>query len=191
MQKNSYIHVVNQLSPPPVAGFNADNLYPTLSSVVSFTDSSSNNPTSWLWTFAPNTVTYVGSSSASQNPKVVFSATGFYSVTLKASNAFGFDEKIQTNYIRVIGTGINTIEEGFHFTVFPNPAKSQVIISWGGNGEIATGHLTDLTGKSMQTFTIHTQNNTYILPLSSLASGIYFIQLQTAEGTFTQKLIIE
>jgi PKD repeat protein len=191
LQKTSYIHVVSQLSPPPVAGFNADNLYPTLSSVVSFADSSSNNPTSWLWTFAPNTVSYVGSSSASQNPKVVFAATGFYSVTLKASNAFGFDEKIQTNYIRVIGTGINTIKEGFHFTVFPNPAKSQVIISWGGNGEIATGHLTDLTGKSIQTFTIPTQNNTYILPLSSLASGIYFIQLQTTEGTFTQKLIIE
>ncbi|HLP34054.1 MAG TPA: T9SS type A sorting domain-containing protein, partial [Bacteroidia bacterium] len=159
--------------------------------MVSFTDSSSNNPTSWLWTFVPNTVSYVGSSSASQNPKVVFSATGFYSVTLKASNAFGFDEETQTNYIRVIGTGINTIEEVFQFTVFPNPAKSQAVINWSGRGEIATGRLTDVTGKSIQTFTIPAQNNTYVLPLSSLASGIYFIQLQTAEGTFAQKLIIE
>lgn len=191
LQKTSYIHVLNQLSPPPIAGFSADNLYPTLSTVVSFTDSSSNNPTSWLWTFTPNTVSYVGSSSASQNPKVVFSATGFYSVTLKASNAFGFDEEIQTNYIRVVGTAIHTIEEALLFTLFPNPAKSQAIISWRGTEGNATGRLSDVTGKSIQTFTIPAQNKTYVLPLSSLASGIYFIQLQTTDGTFTQKLIIE
>jgi PKD repeat protein len=115
---------------------------------------------------------------------------GFYSITLKASNAFGFDEEIQTNYIRVIGTSIHTIEEALLFTVFPNPAKSQAIINWLGTEGNATGRLSDVTGKSIQTFTIPAQNNTYVLPLS-LASGIYFIQLQTTEGTFTQKLIIE
>ena len=191
LQKTSYIHVVNQLSPPPVAGFSADNLYPSLSTVVSFNDSSSNNPTTWLWTFAPNTISYVGSSSASQNPKVVFAATGFYSVTLKASNAFGFDEKIQTDYIRVIGTGINTIEEVFHFTVFPNPAKSQVTINCRSRGENSIARFTDVTGKSIQTFTIPAQNSTYVLPLSSLASGIYFIQLLTESGTYCQKLIVK
>ncbi len=88
---------------PPVAAFSASNTTPPISTPVTFTDASTNIPTSWLWAFSPNTVTYVGgTSSTSQNPQVQFNAVGLYTVTLTATNAYGSDSEIKTNYINVV-----------------------------------------------------------------------------------------
>lgn len=85
---------------PPVAGFIADDQNPQTLSTVSFTDLSSNQPTSWSWSFSPTTVTYVNStSSSSQNPRVTFDASGLYTVTLMATNAYGSDTEVKTDYI--------------------------------------------------------------------------------------------
>lgn len=88
---------------PPVAAFSASNTSPPLSTTVTFTDQSEGIPTSWLWAFSPNTITYIGGTSAtSQNPQVQFSAIGQYTVSLTATNAYGSDSEIKTNYINVV-----------------------------------------------------------------------------------------
>ncbi|MBK9358779.1 MAG: PKD domain-containing protein [Bacteroidales bacterium] len=88
---------------PPVAAFSASDLGPAISSTVTFTDLTANVPTSWAWSFTPSTVTYVnGTSASSQNPQVQFNALGQYTVTLTATNAYGSDSEIKTNYINVI-----------------------------------------------------------------------------------------
>ncbi len=85
---------------PPEADFSADDTTPAVGATVNFTDLSSNIPTSWLWTFDPATVTYVGgTSSSSQNPQVQFTAVGSYDVTLYAENAYGNDTETKLNYI--------------------------------------------------------------------------------------------
>ncbi len=85
---------------PPVADFSADDVTPAVGQTVTFTDLSSDSPTSWSWSFSPATITYVGgTSSSSQNPQVTFDATGTYSVTLTATNAYGSDDEVKTNYI--------------------------------------------------------------------------------------------
>ena len=69
---------------------------------VTFSDQSSNNPTSWAWSFSPSTVTFTGgTTSASKNPVVQFGAPGNYSVQLIATNAAGSDTEIKTDYIKV------------------------------------------------------------------------------------------
>ncbi len=86
----------------PVADFEADDACPNNGQMVSFTDKSHNYPTSWSWSFNPNTVTFVaGTNSSSQNPRVTFNADGFYSVTLTATNANGSQSLTKTDYIRV------------------------------------------------------------------------------------------
>jgi len=55
---------------------------------ITFTDFSSNSPTSWLWNFGD------GSSSTEQNPQHIFTA-GSYDVTLVVSNASGTDSITQ------------------------------------------------------------------------------------------------
>ena len=84
----------------PVANFSASNTTPLVGATVTFTDLSTNSPTSWVWSFSPATVTYVGgTTSASQNPQVQFNAIGYYTVTLTATNASGSDSETKTNYI--------------------------------------------------------------------------------------------
>ena len=85
---------------PPVANFSASTTTPVIGQTVTFTDLSTNSPTSWAWSFSPATITYVGgTTSASQNPQVQFNAAGYYSVTLTATNAGGSDGETKTNYI--------------------------------------------------------------------------------------------
>ncbi|MCX6270735.1 MAG: M6 family metalloprotease domain-containing protein [Bacteroidetes bacterium] len=63
---------------------------------VTFTDASSPLPTSWTWSFSPNTVTYVsGTTASSQNPQVKFNAAGDYSVTLTATGSDDLDSKFE------------------------------------------------------------------------------------------------
>lgn len=86
----------------PSAQFVASTTKPCLSQTVTFTDQSTGNPTSWSWSFTPNTVTYVGgTTSASQNPQVQFNALGNYTVALTATNAVGGNTQTKTNYIQV------------------------------------------------------------------------------------------
>ncbi|MHC1776577.1 MAG: S8 family serine peptidase [Lentimicrobium sp.] len=88
---------------PPVAAFTASETSPVILSTVTFTDQSENIPTAWAWSFSPNTVTFVnGTSAASQNPQVQFTALGQYSVTLTATNDYGSDSEVRTNYINAV-----------------------------------------------------------------------------------------
>jgi PKD repeat protein len=64
---------------------------------VSFTDQSTNNPTSWSWSFPGGTP----STSTAQNPTITYNTAGTYSVTLTAANSAGSDPETKTNYITV------------------------------------------------------------------------------------------
>ncbi|MCD4694905.1 MAG: PKD domain-containing protein, partial [Bacteroidales bacterium] len=84
----------------PEADFSADNLTPGIGETVNFTDLSTNNPTSWAWTFTPSTITYVGgTTSSSQNPEVQFDAGGNYTIELTATNISGSDTETKIDYI--------------------------------------------------------------------------------------------
>jgi PKD repeat protein len=106
----------------PVANFTADNTAPCIGSTVNFSDLSSGVPTSWAWTFNPNTITYTGGTlSTSQNPKVQFNASGPYTVTLVSTNGVGNDSEIKTAYISTsASTGSSLpIVENFESSTFP------------------------------------------------------------------------
>jgi Zn-dependent metalloprotease len=84
---------INLVCPgPPVADFTA---FPTSGGVplaVSFTDLSQ-AASSWLWDFGD------GGTSTEQNPIHIYTAMGTYTVTLTATNQFGSDTEVKTNYI--------------------------------------------------------------------------------------------
>ncbi len=82
---------------PPVADFSASETYITAGNSVTFTDLSTNMPTSWSWTFEGGTP----STSTEQNPTVTYSEAGEYTVTLVATNAFGSGTETKTEYISV------------------------------------------------------------------------------------------
>ena len=86
-----------ELENPPIADFTATPTTIYVGETVNFTDLSTNNPTSWNWSFSGGTPT----SSTTQNPQIVYNSPGTYNVSLTVSNAFGTDTKTKTDYIHV------------------------------------------------------------------------------------------
>ena len=62
---------------------------------VYFTDASTGEVTSWLWTFGD------GSTSSEQNPVHVYSGSGTYTVALQVTGPGGSDQLVMTSYITV------------------------------------------------------------------------------------------
>lgn len=93
-QRPNMVFEWNGLNLPPTASFTA-NPTTSCSGLVSFTDSSTDNPTSWLWYFGD------GTTSNSQNPSHTYLSNGVYNVSLKACNANGCDSVYYPNYITV------------------------------------------------------------------------------------------
>ena len=91
LTRSSYINVGNA----PVANFSGTPTIgaPTLN--VNFTDSSTNSPTAWSWTFGDS------NTSTAQNPSHSYAAVGNYTVALTATNAYGNDTNTKNNYITV------------------------------------------------------------------------------------------
>jgi PKD repeat protein len=129
---------------PPVANFSATPLNAQVGQTVTFTDLTTNGPTSWAWSFNPGTVTYVDATSAtSQNPHVQFLALGQYSVTLTATNAYGSNAATKTNYINVTNCTVAAYPwtEGFeNGGVIPNCWTQEQVNSSGVNWVFITGN---------------------------------------------------
>lgn len=81
----------------PDADFTASSTAIQAGAVVSFSDQSQGNPTSWSWTFEGGNP----SSSSVSNPVVHYTAIGSYDVTLKVTNAGGENTEIKSGYIVV------------------------------------------------------------------------------------------
>ena len=106
----------------PVANFTANRTSVCPGNTVTFTDLSTNNPTSWSWSFPGGTpATVTGTNAASRNPTVTYSSAGTYSVTLTATNSLGSDSETKTAYIAIgnpTGSALPFFE-GFQNATFP------------------------------------------------------------------------
>jgi len=86
----------------PTANFIAEDAMFEEGNSTSFSDLSTGDPTSWLWTFeggAPGT-------STDQNPaNIMYNTPGMYDVTLVATNEFGDGTEVKMDYITVLPSG--------------------------------------------------------------------------------------
>lgn len=120
----------------PSANFYADKTTCGLNETVSFTDASTENPTSWSWSISPSDYTFVnGTSATSQNPQVQFTKSGNYTVTLYVSNAAGNDTETKTDYI--VASDAPT---GYCFGYSKNPAGYIENFSFAGVENYHTGY---------------------------------------------------
>ena len=84
------------------ARFNASRTTATTLDTVNLTNTSTGSPKSYQWTITPNTVSFVGGTSATtNNPRVIFNTTGVYTIKLKVIYEGGQDDTTRTNYITV------------------------------------------------------------------------------------------
>ncbi len=78
----------------PVSMFNASPLS-SCNGEITFSDHSTNNPTSWLWDFGD------GNTSTQQNPTHTYLQNGLFNVSLSATNAYGTDVYSHLEYINI------------------------------------------------------------------------------------------
>ena len=100
-KKSGYITVSDGPVPvpvPPVADFISDTVEVDTGVEVHFTDTSTNNPDTWLWSFGDGEVT------DEENPVHTYSEAGRYTVTLEVSNGDGSDTAEKIDYINVLST---------------------------------------------------------------------------------------
>jgi PKD repeat protein len=88
---------------PPVADFNANTTTIIAGESISFTDLSTNSPTSWSWTFSGGSPT----SSTLQNPTITYNTAGTYAVSLTAANSGGNGSETKTAYITVSESSVS------------------------------------------------------------------------------------
>ncbi|HRI60936.1 MAG TPA: PKD domain-containing protein, partial [Saprospiraceae bacterium] len=88
---------VNPAALPPVANFSANQTTVTAGQSISFSDQSTNSPTSWTWSFPGGTP----ANATVKNPVVTYNTPGTYPVTLVAANNAGNDSETKVNYITV------------------------------------------------------------------------------------------
>lgn len=122
------------VTPKPIVDFDSDTREVCVGETVYFEDLSSNNPTSWAWTFDGGDP----ATSDEQNPAVVYNTPGRYRVVLQATNQFGTNESEIDEYITVFDDPVAkfTTKDGVITAEFVNESEQYGIFHWEfGDGE--------------------------------------------------------
>lgn len=140
-------------NPPSVAAFSSSAVKCT-NSAISFTDQSTNNPTSWSWSFPGGSP----SSSSAQNPTVTYATAGTYTATLQSSNGSATAGASYTYTFNVTGTPTlsapsATFCEGATFSL---TASGATTYTWSTG---ATGASIVVTPTASTTYTVTGENN--------------------------------
>lgn len=85
-------------------------------------------------------------------------------------------------------TGVADVNGSDAITIFPNPASSELNVVL--NNAKADIIIADMQGRAVQQLSANSQKFITI-PVSSLANGMYFVQVKTDKVTTTQKVLIQ
>lgn len=140
-------------NPPSAAAFTSSSVKCT-NSAISFTDQSTNSPTSWSWSFPGGSP----ASSTAQNPTVTYATAGTYTATLQSSNGSATAGTPYTYTFNVTGTPSlsapsATFCEGATFSL---TASGATTYTWNTG---ATGASIAVTPTATTVYTVTGENN--------------------------------
>lgn len=183
----------NIVSPlAPEADFSVDRSSIQTGESVKFSDESSRNPNSWLWTISPSSGWEFanGSSNSSRNPEVRFNVSGNYSVSLRATNLVGSGTTTKSDLIRVQGSPVSVHEiEISPIKMYPVPASSWVKLEC--SPEVRLVLIYDPTGKLMKMEPLDGHSTSLVLDVQNWPSGVYQIVSSTETKQTHHSLIIQ
>lgn len=177
------------ISRKPVADFYTPVRDTTQGSLLNFFDLSSYNPTNWFWDFGAGTP----STSTQQNPVNIQFPVGTHAVKLIATNSYGSDTLIKTQYINIVaGSGIkklsDVVPEKFVLKQnYPNPFNPSTSIEFKLNvTSLVTLEIFDIKGRKVETLLNNETMSSGIYKVNftgdNLSSGVYFYNIRTDKG---------
>lgn len=154
---------------------------------VTFTNNSTNS-NGYFWDFGD------GTGSADANPWHEYTAAGIYNVMLIAINGSCPNDTAWST-VEVIGNiGMVEHEEDL-FSIYPNPASTEIVLLWSGNhsSEMVTIEIFDARGKLVYQLqnTPAAGSTTINFTENQIESGVYLIRVTGSENTVIQKFIVE
>jgi hypothetical protein len=171
-----------QVDPLPIASFT----YDPDGLIVYFTNLSQ-NADQFLWDFGDNSPV-----TGATDPIHGFPVDGSYIVRLVSINKCGSDTLILPVKVdKMVGV---KPEQGNHWSMelYPNPAEDFVnlTLETGTSAEL-TLTLTDITGKRIESrqWNVNGGANTLTMPVGTLPSGVYLIEVQSSTTRIVRKLI--
>lgn len=144
------------------------------------------NADSYYWTFTGANL----SNSSSENPMIKFSQPGTYNITLHALR--NGKENIITKSVTILNSmNKNFLASNIDLQIFPNPAtKGESLKISTDDSKLGNIKIVDTQG-SVVFEKNNCVENSIVLNIKSLNSGIYFIIVATGHTTFSKKLIIK
>jgi PKD repeat protein len=171
--RSNYITV--SAVPIPAANFTSNVVSGTVPLTVNFTDTSTNSPTSWLWDFKNDGT----ATSTVRNPSYTYTQSGTYTVKLTATNQYGSNTVVKTNYITVNAVGPTA---AFTANVTSGFAPLSVQFNNSTTGTSPT-YLWDFKDDGTATSTLENPSYTYTQP------GTYNVKLSATNSSGTNNLV--
>jgi PKD repeat protein len=176
----------------PVANFTANTTVGNAPLTVSFSDLSTNSPTSWSWSFPGASTT----SSSSQFPSnITYNSPGTYSVTLTATNVWGNDIETKTNYITVNSTtGITENQFISGLSIYPNPNNGLFTIELTTLLNLRISFkIINVLGQELFNESVGNIQGLFKkqLNLEKIPKGVYTFQIHTEQENINRIIIIE
>lgn len=149
------------------------------SGLTNFSNTSA-NALSYHWDFGD------GGSDSVANPNHTYASSGFFTVTLIATDGCTADTLTDTIEIVLVGRP-DPLETTF--TISPNPSNGLIEVSGVVDGE-SDLHILDLQGRIVHQTSVTSQNGRFStqLDLRHLVKGTYFVRLENGRG---QRLVIQ
>jgi PKD repeat protein len=162
-------------APPPTASFTVDKSSGDAPLTITFIDTSTGNPTSWLWNFGDGTPS---STSTLQSPIYQYINPGTYTVTLIASNANGSSNPA-TATITVTDNGtITTVTAN---GIWISPAELAKLPTSGASWDSVKSRADSSWGSA----NLSNQDSTH--PVSTLAGALVYAR--TGDTSYRDKVI--
>jgi PKD repeat protein len=178
--KNVKVDGVNGVS----VSYIANNITPYTNETVTFT-STANSAVTYAWDFGD------GTTSTLANPTHVYTATGTYSVTLKATNVDGCDATIaQSITVSQDVTGINNPKSTNNgIVIYVNNGKNLNITFSGYHGEIADIQAFNLLGQEI----VNVKHNTgtkFVQEIDQVEAAYVIVKVTVSGQATTKKVLI-
>ena len=140
---------------------------------------------SYDWGYTTSHLT--GSSTTNSFTATASTSTGAFVLTVRTFDGFCYSVYRSKSLVIMVCNGINEEEEAKDIIIAPNPTESTTTITFSEEQKNTTVLISDILGNTIQQLT--TNNQQLILDMSSLAKGIYFLQINNDKGTVNKKLI--
>jgi len=110
--------------------------------------------------------------------------SGTYYMTIRLEDAANGYQRDVTFIVNKWTTGVssNTAKGDKNITLYPNPARSTVNLTFNPGAGIKTIALYNLIGKNVASYRVNGNTGKMLLDISGIPAGIYYVRMQNAEG---------